>query len=177
MKNAEGEPFTFEIVLSSGATEEQSIIDIYVEALKRMGIEPQVTAIDPAQYKEREGNFDFDMTYFRRGLSLSPGNEQKLYWGAAAADTPGSMNWMGVQSPAVDAMIDTILTSESREDFTAATRALDRVLTAGRYVIPIYQWRESRIAHVKELHFPDRIPIYGDFINFHPDVWWWEDDG
>ena len=179
MLDPQGRPVSFEILLPTSTPEADvgTIVDLYLPALERMGIEVDVSRVDRAQFNRRTEAFDFDMTFYTRGLSLSPGNEQKLYWGAAAADTPGSMNWMGVQSPAVDAMIDTILTSESREDFTAATRALDRVLTAGRYVIPIYQWRESRIAHVKELHFPDRIPIYGDFINFHPDVWWWEDDG
>ncbi|MBV2360924.1 extracellular solute-binding protein [Thalassococcus sp. CAU 1522] len=175
MKNAAGQRFTFEIVLSSGSAEEQSIIDLYVEALKRMGIEPTVTAIDSAQYKEREAKFDFDMTYYRRGLSLSPGNEQRLYWGCDAAATEGSGNYMGMCSPAAEAMIDRLLTSESRDDFLAAVRALDRVLTAGRYVIPIYQWNISRIAHAKELKFPEKLPIYGDWIGWQPDVWWYEE--
>ncbi len=175
MKNAEGTPFTFEIVLASGATEEQSIIDIFVEALKRMGIEPVVTTIDSAQYKERESTFDFDMTYFRRGISLSPGNEQRLYWSCDAAETEGSRNYMGMCSPAAEAMIDRLLNSESRDDFLAAARALDRVLTTGRYVIPIYQWNISRLAHAKELKFPESLPIYGDWIGWQPDVWWWEE--
>ncbi len=175
MKNADGTPFTFEIVLSNGATEEQSIIDIYADALNRLGITPTITAIDSAQYTERTNAFDFDMTYFRRGLSLSPGNEQYLYWGCEAANTEGSRNLMGMCSPAAEAMIDRLLNSESRDDFLAAARALDRVLTSGRYVIPIYQWNISRIAHAKELRFPERVPIYGDWIGWQPDVWWWQD--
>ncbi|MCC1492639.1 extracellular solute-binding protein [Cognatishimia sp. F0-27] len=175
MRNADGEDFTFEIVLAQGSTEEATIIDIYVEALRRLGIEPTVTIIDPAQYKERTNGFDFDMTYFRRGISLSPGNEQKLYWSCEAAETEGSRNWMGMCSPAAEAMIDTLLNSESRDDFLAAARALDRVLTTGRYVIPIYQWNISRIAHAKELTFPEALPIYGDWIGWQPDVWWWQE--
>ncbi|WP_084782060.1 extracellular solute-binding protein [Roseivivax halodurans] len=175
MTTPEGKPLSFEILLPQGNAEAASIIDIYVQALDRMGIDAQVSLVDPAQYNQRTNAFDFDMTYYTRGLSLSPGNEQKLYWGSAAAESEGSLNWMGVQSPAIDAMIDAILTSESREGFVAATKALDRALTAGRYVIPIYQWTESRIAHDANLHYPDRLPIYGDFINFHPDVWWYEE--
>ncbi|MCR8547296.1 extracellular solute-binding protein [Salipiger sp. P9] len=176
MRNAEGRPFTFEIVLSQGAGEEQSIIDIFTQALTRMGIAPQVTVIDPAQYNERINGFDFDMTFFRRGLSLSPGNEQRLYWGSAAADQQGSRNLMGMKSPAADAMIDVLLNAESREDFLAAARALDRILTTGRYVIPIYQWNVSRIAHVKELHYPAHVPVYGDWIDWQPNAWWWEEN-
>nr|WP_249200198.1 extracellular solute-binding protein [Thetidibacter halocola] len=175
MQNATGQPFTFEIVLSNGATEEQTIIDIYVEGLRRIGITPTVTAIDSAQYKERESAFDFDMTYFRRGLSLSPGNEQYLYWGCAAAETEGSRNLMGMCSHAAEAMIDKLLNARNQEDFVAAAKALDRVLMAGRYVIPIYEWNISRIAHAKELTFPDYIPIYGDWIGWQPDVWWWQE--
>ena len=175
MRNAAGEPFTFEILLSQGATETRQIVDIYTSALKRLGITPTVTLVDSAQYAERSTNFDFDMTWYRRALSLSPGNEQKLYWGSAVADQPGSRNWMGVKSAAIDAMIEAMLTSRSQEDFRAATKALDRLLMAGRYVIPVWYTNVSHIAHVKELRYPEHIPLYGDWLGFQPDLWWWEE--
>ncbi|MHA6344036.1 extracellular solute-binding protein [Roseivivax sp. CAU 1761] len=175
LRNAAGEPFAFRILLPQGSPEMASIVDLYVQALERLGIRAGIDLVDSAQFAERTNAFAFDMTYYTRGLSLSPGTEQKLYWGSAAADQPGSMNWMGARNKAIDTLIDTLLTAESREDFVAATRALDRVLTTGRYVIPIYQWRESRIAHDANLHYPDTLPIYGDFLNFHPDVWWYEE--
>jgi len=175
MQNGEGTPFTFEIVLSQNATETRQVIDMYTAALARLGITPTVTLIDSAQYTERTKAFDFDMAWYRRGLSLSPGNEQKLYWGSELANEEGSRNWMGVQSPAIDAMIERLLTSESQEDFRAATKALDRLLTAGRYVIPVWYSNISRIAHVKELHYPENIPMYGDWLGFQPEVWWYED--
>ncbi|WP_435310209.1 extracellular solute-binding protein [Primorskyibacter sedentarius] len=176
MKNADGTPLTFEILLQQSGGEEQAIIDIFARALERLGITPQITVVDSAQYNERTNAYDFDMTYMRRGLSLSPGNEQRLYWGSAEADAPGGRNLMGMKSAAADAMIDRLLTSESREDFLAASKALDRVLTTGRYVIPIYQWNISRIAHAKELKFPETIPMYGDWIGWNPDVWWYEEN-
>ena len=79
---------------------------------------------------------------------------------------------MGSASPAIDAMIDAMLTARSQDDFVAAVRALDRVLTAGRYVIPFWQYTTGRIAHDASLQFPDRLPIYGDGPNFMPEVWW-----
>ena len=176
MNNANGTPLTFEILLQQSGGEEQAIIDIFARALERLGITPQITVVDSAQYNERKNAYDFDMTYMRRGLSLSPGNEQRLYWGSAEADAPGGRNLMGMKSAAADAMIDRLLTSESREDFLAASKALDRVLTTGRYVIPIYQWNISRIAHAKELKFPETIPMYGDWIGWNPDVWWYEEN-
>ena len=176
MVGPDGAPFTFEILLQQGSTEEQSIIDLYTQSLERVGITPTITTIDSAQFKERTTNYDFDMSYNRWGMSLSPGNEQKLYWGCDGVDNPGTRNWMGLCSPAAEAMVDAILQSESRDDFVAATRALDRVLTTGRYVIPIYQWNISRIAHAKELRYPTEIPIYGDWIGWQPDVWWWEEE-
>ncbi|WP_292288005.1 extracellular solute-binding protein [Marivita sp.] len=176
MTRPDGAAFTFEIVLSQGSSENEAIIDLFTQSLERMGITPIVTTIDNAQFRERTNTYDFDMTYYRRGLSLSPGNEQKLYWGCDGVDAPGTRNWMGMCSPAAEEMIDTILNSGSREDFIAATRALDRVLTTGRYVIPIYQWNISRIAHVKELKYPDALPIYGDWIGWQPDVWWWDEE-
>jgi len=174
-KNAAGEPFEIEMVLQQGAQEPQSMIDIYAKALERLGIKLTTNAVDPAQYRQLTDTYDFDMTYFRRGLSLSPGNEQNFYWGSANADTPGGRNLMGVRSPAVDAMVSALLTSSSQTDFLAATQALDRVLMAGRYVIPIYQWNISRLAYNSHLHHPAAIPLFGDWPGWQPDVWWWED--
>lgn len=176
MVGPDGAPFTFEIVLSQGSAENEAIIDLFMQSLERMGITPTVTTIDSAQYNERVNTYDFDMTYYRRGLSLSPGNEQKLYWGCDGVEAEGTRNYMGMCSPAAEAMIDAILNSPSRDDFIASTRALDRILTTGRYVIPIYQWNISRIAHAKELKYPENLPIYGDWIGWQPDVWWWEEE-
>ena len=175
MSDASGQPFTFEILLSQGATETQQIVDIYQAALSRLGITPTITTVDSAQLKERTNVFDFDMTWYVRGLSLSPGNEQLLYWGQEAADTDGSRNWMGAKNPAIDALVATMLTAESREDYLAAVRALDRVLISGRYVIPVWHNPVARLAHARELKYPDTLPIYGDWIGFQPDVWWYEE--
>ncbi|WP_296373958.1 extracellular solute-binding protein [Yoonia sp.] len=173
MKDASGKPFTFDILLAQGASENQAIIDIYVESLARIGVTPSVTVADSAQFKERTDTYNFDMTYYRVGVSLSPGNEQYNYFGSETADQPGGRNLMGVKSAAADAMIARLLTSESQDDFVAAVKALDRVLTTGRYVIPIYQWNISRIAHSKNLQYPQDIPIFGDWPGWQPDVWWY----
>ena len=124
---------------------------------------------------ERTDLFDFDMTTFRRGVSLSPGNEQRLYWGCEMAETEGSRNLMGACHPAIEAMIDRMLNSDSQDHYRAAVQAMDRVLMSERYVIPIWHSPVSRIAHVRELHYPDRLPIYGDWLGFQPDVWWYEE--
>jgi len=175
LRNEAGEDFTFEILLQQGSSENQAIIDMYVESLARIGVTPTIAVADSAQFKERTDVYDFDVTYYRRGVSLSPGNEQYGYYGMEAANATGGRNLMGVQSPAVDAMIGRLLTSESQDDFVAAVKALDRVLTAGRYVIPIYQWNISRVAHAKELQYPDYIPIFGDWPGWQPDVWWYQE--
>ena len=123
-------------------------------------------------------NFARDMLQvsdnLRRALSLSPGNEQTLYWGSSSADAPGGRNLMGARSPAIDGLVNTLLTSESNEDFVAAAQALDRVLTAERYVIPFYQWNAAFIGHADELQHPETIPLMGDWSGWEPDVWWSE---
>jgi peptide/nickel transport system substrate-binding protein len=175
MTTADGEPFTFEILLQTGSSENEAIVNIYVEALERLGIFPTISSVDSAQYRERTDAFDFDMTTYRRGLSLSPGNEQRLYWGCDMADSEGSRNLMGACHPAIEAMIDRMLNSESQDDYVAAVRALDRVLISQRYVVPFWYNPISRIAHNAELRYPETIPIYGDWIGWQPDVWWVED--
>ena len=175
LKNAAGDTFGFNVLLSAGSSEWQQITDLFVSALERMGIDVTTTSVDSAEYKERVNVFDFEMTWYERGASLSPGNEQNLYFSAEAADTEGSRNLMGMKSPAAEAMIDALLTSPSQEDFLAAAQALDRVLASGRYVVPIWYNPVSRIAHVKELKYPSDLPMYGDWIGFQPDVWWYEE--
>lgn len=176
LTNAAGRPFVFEILLQSSSAEVQSIVNIYAEALERLGIFVTVTRVDSAQYRARTDEYDLDMTYYRRGVSLSPGNEQLLYWGGDGVRTPGSRNWMGMDVPAAEAMIKVMLTSESQEEYRAAVKALDRILTAGRYVIPIWYSKYSRLAHDAVLAYPENLPAYGDWVGFLPDVWWSEKD-
>ncbi len=175
LRNANGQAFTLNVLLQQGDSEGETAIEIYTRALERLGIQVSTEQVDSAQFTGRTSDLDFDMTFFRRALSLSPGNEQRLYWGSENADTPGTRNLMGVSSPAVDGLIDAMLASESHEDFVAATRALDRVLTAGRYVIPIWNFDVGRIAHAKELKQPETLPIYGDGPEYMPQVWWFEE--
>jgi len=172
LRDADGAPFTFEIVLRQGATETQKIVDFFAEGLRRLGITPRITQIDNAQYTQRTDAYDFDMAFYNLALSMSPGNEQRLYWGSEGVTVPGTRNWMGMDSPAAEAMIDALLTAETEEAFIAATRALDRVLTTGRYVIPIWYSPVSRLAYRARLHHPDRLPLYGDWPGFLPEVWW-----
>jgi len=175
LKNPAGVAFAFEMLLQNGQDDMIAAATIWAEALQRLGIAMRITTIDSAQMTERTNAYDFDMTYIWRSLSLSPGNEQTLYWGSAGADTPGSRNLMGMKSPAADAMVAAMLASATHEDFVAATRALDRVLTAGRYVVPLWYSHVSRLAHAQQLRYPSRLPIYGDWLGFQPDVWWHED--
>ncbi|OYX19565.1 MAG: ABC transporter substrate-binding protein [Rhodobacterales bacterium 32-66-9] len=174
LKNAGGEPFSFEILLVTGQDELASTAEVYIEALKALGITATLNKIDDAQYKERTTAYDFDMTHYIRSLSLSPGNEQLLYWGAGGVTEPGTRNWMGVNSPAVEAMIAAMLKAPDRSEFIAATKALDRVLTSGRYVIPIWYSDVSRLAYAADLKYPEKLPLYGDWTGFLPDTWWQE---
>jgi peptide/nickel transport system substrate-binding protein len=174
LKNAAGEALAFEILLSNGQTDMAAATAIYVEALKSLGVAARVTMVDDAQYKERTNAYNFEMTHYIRALSLSPGNEQMLYWGAAGVTEPGTRNWPGVNSKAAEAMISAMVQATTTEEFQAATRALDRVLTAGRYVVPMWYSDVSRLAHRGDLQYSDRIPLYGDWPGFLPDTWWVE---
>ncbi len=174
-----GTPLTLTVLLQQDGLIGQAgaMMDIYARALSRLGITLRVQTVDNAQYAERVAQYDFDLTMMRRSLSLSPGNEQMFYWGSDGVNAPGSRNLMGMTSPAAEEMIRTMLQADDREDFVAATRALDRVLTAGRYVIPIHRYAVGRIAHKAELTYPaESVPIYGDGIGFLPTVWWHEAD-
>ena len=171
-RNARGEPFTFEILLNAGQGE--AVANLYVDALRQLGIDARIRIIDAAQYNARRSDYEFDMIINTWAMSLSPGNDQYLYWGSDGVTTPGTRNYAGIDSPAVDAMIDTILAAQTQAEVVTATRALDRVLTTGRYVIPFWFPDVSMIAHKADLAYPERIPVYGDWIGWLPEVWWQE---
>ncbi|MEH7826908.1 extracellular solute-binding protein [Gemmobacter denitrificans] len=174
LKNAAGEPFSFEILLTQGQDDMIGAASIYVEALKRLGISARISTVDSAQYVERTNSYNFDMTHYIRSLSLSPGNEQMNYWGARGVTEPGSRNWPGINSPAAEAMIAVMLSTQDPAEFTAAVQALDRVLITGRYVIPMWYSPVARLAHRSNLRYPEKLPVYGDWPGFQPEVWWEE---
>ncbi|MFL2795277.1 MAG: extracellular solute-binding protein [Paracoccaceae bacterium] len=172
LQDNQGRQFKFSILLRQGAKEYLSIVEMYSSALKRLGIDVRIELVDSSQYWERIKKLEFDMVPYARDLSLSPGNEQHLYWSSEYADVEGTRNLMGLKSPTMDKLLNKIMKSKSMKELQSITRAMDRILMAGRYVIPIYHNGPSRIAHKSNLRYPSKIPLYGDRIGFFPDVWW-----
>ena len=166
---ATGRPLTFEILVTTRDQERLALA--FVRGLKRAGIEARVRSVDATQFERRRIGFDFDMMEYRWEQSLSPGNEQLFYWGSAAADQQGSRNYMGVRSRAVDAMIAAMLGATSREDFVSATRALDRVLLSGFYVVPLYFPPMQWVARWTRVVRPSRTSLFG----YLPETWWAKD--
>jgi peptide/nickel transport system substrate-binding protein len=169
VKAATGEPFTFEMLAAS--RDQQRLFLSYARSLKRAGIQVSLRLTDTAQYERRRQQFDFDMIQNTWLTSLSPGNEQSFRWSRQAADAPGSFNFAGVKSEAVDAMIAAMLKADSREDFVSAVRALDRVLLSGHYVIPLFYPSQQWVAYWTVLHHPAKMSLYG----FKIDTWWLAD--
>jgi peptide/nickel transport system substrate-binding protein len=163
-----GRPLTFEILVT--ARDEERLALLFSQSLKRAGIAARVRMVDAVQYEGRRLTYDFDMIENRWDQSLSPGNEQAFYWGSAAADQPGTRNYMGVKSPAVDAMIAALLKAQDRVDFVAAVRALDRVLISGFYVIPLFYLPAQWVAHWTTIRRPATTSLYG----YLPETWWRE---
>ena len=174
LRNAAGEPFRFTILLQQGQGE--AVANIFVDALRQLGIEARVQLVDAAQYNARRADYDYDMVVNMWNMSLSPGNEQTLYWGRDGVETPGTRNYMGIDSPAAEAMVATMLATRDPAEFEAAVQALDRVLTTGRYVIPFGFSDVSRIAYKADLRHPEHVPVYGDWIGWLPEVWWQQAD-
>jgi microcin C transport system substrate-binding protein len=166
--NADGQPFQFEILLNGPSFERHTLP--FIQNLERLGIQATVRAIDPAQYQNRLNDFDFDMTVGSFGQSLSPGNEQREYWSSEAADIPGSRNIIGIKDPVVDHLIGKIIEAPTREDLVTATRALDRVLLWGHYIIPHWHSRTFRVAYWNKFDRPPTNPPYG-----LPLFSWWVD--
>ncbi|MEO0391611.1 MAG: extracellular solute-binding protein [Pseudomonadota bacterium] len=153
-----GQPFVFEMLINSPSFER--IVLAYKQSLERVGIEMTVRVVDTATYQRLLDNFNFDMISTVFGQSLSPGNEQLEFWGTQAAVTPGSRNLTGIQNPAVDALIDMIVTAPDRDALITRTRALDRVLLQNNYNIPAWHLAAFRIAYWNRFSHPKQ-PRYG----------------
>lgn len=162
-----GQPMSFEILLSS-ASQERSVLP-YVASLKKIGVDARIRTVDSSQYINRVRSFDYDMIWVVWAQTMNPGNEQAGYWGSASANQPGSRNYAGIADPAVDELIKLITTAKTREDQVAATHALDRVLLANHFVIPLFYSGEAKIAYWAKLAHPEPLPEYG--IGF-PNIWW-----
>ncbi len=164
MKN--DKPFTFEFLIVSPSVERIALA--FQESLKKLGIDMSIRTIDSSQYQTRMLNYDFDMIKNTWRVSLSPGNEQQFYWGSDVGKKDGSKNYAGVDSPAVDYLIDKIIGAKTRKELTTAVHALDRVLLWGHYVIPLYHSGIDRIAYWDFLEYPKKTPLYGIVI----ETWW-----
>ena len=167
-ERSSGRPFRFEIMVTSRDDERLALV--FANSLARAGIEAQARLVDAVQYDQRRMSFDFDMMQYRWEQSLSPGNEQSFYWGSAAADEPGSRNYMGVRSPAIDAMIEAMLRARERSDFIAAVRALDRLLISGCYVVPLFYLPQQWVARSALIAHPARTSLFG----YLPETWWYQ---
>jgi microcin C transport system substrate-binding protein len=165
-----GEPFRVEL-LSEQPTFERVYL-FYKPSLDRLGIGVTVRTVDAAQYENRMRAWDFDIVTNSWGQSLSPGNEQRGYWGSQSADQSGSQNLVGIKNPAVDAIIDQVIFAKSRDDLVAATRALDRVLLWNNYVVPQWTYPYVRSARWDRFGHPDPMPKYG--APAFPTLWWWD---
>jgi microcin C transport system substrate-binding protein len=165
--NAEtGEPFTFEILLDDATFERIALP--FVKNLERLGITARVRTVDSAQYEYRLKQFDFDMVVGLFPQSLSPGNEQVDFWASVSADTPGSRNLPGVRDPVVDKLIELLIAAPDRDALVARTRALDRVLLWGHYVIPHFHITAFRVAYRDRFGRPKVPPKY----ELGVDTWW-----
>ena len=170
LKNSKGNVFTIDVLLIQKGFER--IIGPYARNLKRLGIETSYRTVDASLYQRRIETFDFDMVVSSFPQSMSPGNELRNMFSSEAADSKGSRNLAGIKDPVVDALIDTIINSEDREQLVIATHALDRVLLAGEYLVPNWYINTHRIAYRDIFGIPDTLPLY-----FEPEGWllksWW----
>jgi len=169
--NAKGEAFAIEF-LGESPTDERYVLP-YREALKRLGIDVNLRIVDDAQYVNRIRSFDFDMITHGWSQTLSPGNEQREYWGSQAAQREGSQNYAGIADPGVDALIDKVIFAKDREELVAATKALDRVLMAHNYVVPQWTYGKQRTVRWDRYGRPQTMPRYG--ASAFPTVWWYDE--
>ena len=147
----------------------------YQQALKKIGIRMTIRVVDAPQNTQRVKTYDFDLIIDNFPQSHAPGNEQREYWGSAAADKPASRNVMGIKNPAVDSLIDHIIFANDREELVAACRALDRVLLWNHYLVPHFYSPHERIAHWDKFGRPEKLPSSTTATAQFIQVWWYDE--
>jgi microcin C transport system substrate-binding protein len=152
----------------------ERVMLFFKPSLERLGIAVSVRTIDPTQYENRLRSWDFDIVVASWGESLSPGNEQREYWGSQSADMAGSRNIIGIKNPAIDKLIERVIYTKDREDLVAATKALDRVLLWNHYVVPQWNYPKVRTARWDRFGRPSELPKYG--LSGFPALWWFDPD-
>jgi microcin C transport system substrate-binding protein len=161
-----GEVLSFEVLLISPLFER--IVIPYTQNLKKLGVDVTLRTIDTSQYVQRIDTYDFDMIVWVYGQSLSPGNEQRSFWGSETAELEGGRNFIGIQDPVIDEIIEILIAAPDREALVTATRALDRVLQWGHWLVPHWHNKYDNIAYWNKFGYPDVVPIRG--IQFG--AWW-----
>ena len=164
--DAKGEPFSFEILLVSPLFERVALP--WAKNLERLGVTANVRTVDSAQYRRRLDDFDFDVVVGNFPQSTSPGNEQRSFWGSSFADRPGSDNLIGLRDPAVDQLVEQVVAAPDRGSLVDRTRALDRVLQWGQWVVPQWHSPVDRVAYWDLFGQPSKVPAQG----FQLDTWW-----
>ena len=165
--NAAGEILSVEFLLDSETF--QNVILAYIEDLKLLGVKATVRVVDASQYKRRDDDRDFDIVVDNMSQSLSPGNEQRDFWGSASADAKGSRNTVGIKNPAIDKLVEKIVFAANRDELVASTRALDRILLWNWYVIPNWHLPAERVAYWDKFGRPAKLPaLMSGFLR----VWW-----
>ncbi len=160
------EILSFEVITNQNRMER--LLLVWRDKLKKIGIELSIKVLDSSQFQSRIQTFDFSAIIFEYYMSLSPGNEQSIYWGSWAAEQNGSRNYAGIKHPAIDEVINKITNARNREKLIQYTRTLDRLLRAGNWMIPLFHDNLHRIAFKSEIQIPDTIPLYG----FNPWTAW-----
>jgi microcin C transport system substrate-binding protein len=175
LRDAQGEPFRFEILDDSGAAASmEPIVATFTRNLQKLGITATFRTADYAVYQKRLDAFDFDVTTIRMQDVQVPGSEQINRFGSKAADTTGSDNVIGVKSPVIDAVLDALVHAQTREQLTDAAHALDRLLMHGYYVVPHWYSATHRVAFKRGLAWPKTLPLYYGAEGWITSMWWYE---
>ena len=170
LQNEQGQKMEFEILLAQKAF--GRIVEPFAQNLAKVGIKASYRTVDVALYQRRVDTRDFDMVVHSVGQSQSPGNEQKNYWHSSAAGQEGSNNIIGIKDPVVDALIDKVVYAEDRTRLVTATRALDRVLLSGEYMVPNWYTPIHRVAYKSSLAYPKKLPLYYGAEAWMIRTWW-----
>jgi microcin C transport system substrate-binding protein len=170
MADKNGKKLGFELLLNEAGFERMALP--VKQNLERIGVDMSVRTVDTSQYRRRTDSYDFDMVIDLWGQSISPGNEQRDFWGSRAADKPGGKNSMGLKDPVIDRLIELVIAAPDRESLVVRTRCLDRVLQWHQFLIPQFRSGKELVAYWNRFSRPEKTAKYSPVAY---DTWWLDD--
>jgi microcin C transport system substrate-binding protein len=170
-------PIVLDLMLGYGVAQEKYVTQ-FIRNLDRLGIRVNIKLYDNSTVRQFTARYQYDLRISVPNVPtlVSPGSEIRNEWASDGRTRIDSRNLPGVADPVVDDLLDKLLSASDRETAVSAMRAMNRVLVAGVYTIPMQHIYPAptgtqSFTYWNKFGRPAAEPV-NNFPFFTLDTWW-----